>query len=721
MEILSLGIRHHGPGSSLHVMDVLAQFEPDILVVEGPVELDPLIPSIVNPEIRLPIAAMVYQTDQPQHFVVYPFCNFSPEWNAYQYALTQKIPIVHFDLPYALFPDNVKTKKNKKRNHPLALFAQLAGYNDVETWWDAYFELPSLKSFEIFKKIDEVMQMVRKEIETEDIDILREAYMRVQLRKISSKKYKKIAVVCGAYHVPALDLKAYDEKEDLRLITDLQKTKTQAAWIPYENKRILSSHGYGAGVASTRWNELLFQEKEKALFYYISTAAEIARNQKLQISSAQVMDAITMADCLSELRNKRYPGVQELEESILSCICHGNQNHFSLLKNALISDEKIGHIPIEIQKIPILIDFNLQLKKLKLLRYSHGMDVSVKKDGLDLRNELDKKQSIFLHQCLALEIGFAFLEQSNTQSKGNFKEYWSLSHFPLLEVKIIEKAIWGNTIQEAAYHFLQNQMNLATQIKDLSPILPGIIYGSLVDLIPDLSSKIENLLIAQEDNLEWLSFFPIMARHYHFGKLKSNDSAFLKPILDAMLPRICSRLYSYCAHANEDILEAYYSSMKEMQNSLLWLENKYYWSCWKQAILELSVQPGNHYKIKGFGLRQIFNQQWMDLGEIHREIYSILSYEDDIFNISSYVEGFLEGPALGLIHQEDFWTMISIWVADLKEEDFLKVLPVLRKSFNHFHSHEKEALAEKINKKQPKELKKVIDLIDLTSWITNYL
>ena len=111
----------------------------------------------------------------------------------------------------------------------------------------------------------------------------------------------------------------------------------------------------------------------------------------------------------------------------------------------------------------------------------------------------------------------------------------------------------------------------------------------------------------------------------------------------------------------------------------------------------------------------------MDLGEIHREIYSILSYEDDIFNISSYVEGFLEGPALGLIHQEDFWTMINIWVADLKEEDFLKVLPVLRKSFNHFHSHEKEALAEKINKKQPKELKKVIDLLDLTSWITNYL
>jgi Family of unknown function (DUF5682) len=86
MAVTILGIRHHGPGSARNVTTFLENLQPDIVLVEGPPEADALLQYATHKELVPPVAILAYQTDNIQQSVYYPFAEFSPEWQAIQYA-----------------------------------------------------------------------------------------------------------------------------------------------------------------------------------------------------------------------------------------------------------------------------------------------------------------------------------------------------------------------------------------------------------------------------------------------------------------------------------------------------------------------------------------------------------------------------------------------------------------------------------------------------------
>ncbi len=69
-----LGIRHHGPGSAKNVKEFLETVKPDIVLVEGPPEADPLLQWVNHAELKPPVAILVYQPDDPQSFIVLSLC-----------------------------------------------------------------------------------------------------------------------------------------------------------------------------------------------------------------------------------------------------------------------------------------------------------------------------------------------------------------------------------------------------------------------------------------------------------------------------------------------------------------------------------------------------------------------------------------------------------------------------------------------------------------------
>ncbi|HAX87090.1 MAG TPA: hypothetical protein DCY91_12725, partial [Cyanobacteria bacterium UBA11370] len=103
------GIRHHGPGSARSLRQALETLQPDIILVEGPPDGDGMLPLLVHPEMKPPVALLVYVPDQPQRAVYYPFAVFSPEWQAICYGLSRGVPVRFMDLPqmYQLATDGV--------------------------------------------------------------------------------------------------------------------------------------------------------------------------------------------------------------------------------------------------------------------------------------------------------------------------------------------------------------------------------------------------------------------------------------------------------------------------------------------------------------------------------------------------------------------------------------------------------------------------------------
>ena len=172
---------------------------------------------------------------------------------------------------------------------PLGALAKLAGYEDGEAWWNALIEQGSLveqgspaeqgspvepsstgradhakseaphepAASGIFAAIETAMTELRAYADAhpsrspaeQTREDQREAHMRLAIAAALKETDAAVAVVCGAWHIPALRKKVALADDRARL-KGLPKTKVVATWVPWTDTRLASGSGYGAGVES---------------------------------------------------------------------------------------------------------------------------------------------------------------------------------------------------------------------------------------------------------------------------------------------------------------------------------------------------------------------------------------------------------------------------------------------------------------------------------------
>ncbi|HEX8907429.1 MAG TPA: DUF5682 family protein, partial [Longimicrobiaceae bacterium] len=129
---------------------------------------------------------------------------------------------------------NVDAEEAEKiRADPLEWLGRAAGFGDGERWWEQVVE--SRRSSEgVFAAILEAMTAVRDEIvRAESLhERQREAHMRQQIRAARKEGFQRIAVVCGAWHAPALH-RMPPAADDAALLKGLPRARTAATWVPW--------------------------------------------------------------------------------------------------------------------------------------------------------------------------------------------------------------------------------------------------------------------------------------------------------------------------------------------------------------------------------------------------------------------------------------------------------------------------------------------------------
>ena len=65
LRVRVFGIRHHGPGSARSVRQGLEEFSPDVVLIEGPSDADPLVMLAASDSMKPPIALLAYATGEP--------------------------------------------------------------------------------------------------------------------------------------------------------------------------------------------------------------------------------------------------------------------------------------------------------------------------------------------------------------------------------------------------------------------------------------------------------------------------------------------------------------------------------------------------------------------------------------------------------------------------------------------------------------------------------
>src|SRR6476619_3134492 len=97
------GVRHLSPSAAWHLRQLLDRARPKLVLIEGSDDADALIPHIISPKSKLPIAILAYTADAPVRTFVYPLATYSPEYQALVWCQENKVKARFMDLPSGVF------------------------------------------------------------------------------------------------------------------------------------------------------------------------------------------------------------------------------------------------------------------------------------------------------------------------------------------------------------------------------------------------------------------------------------------------------------------------------------------------------------------------------------------------------------------------------------------------------------------------------------------
>ncbi|MCK6693368.1 MAG: DUF5682 family protein [Thermoanaerobaculia bacterium] len=723
--ITILGIRHHGVGSAKNVLARLEQLRPDLILVEGPPELDAITKWVGSKELKPPVAMLCYDEAHPKRSVFYPFSEFSPEWQAIRFANKHKIPVRMMDLPMALrwemthldqaeapladieqpnpaevgeatpSPEDSQSVPPVSPGDPIAYFAAIAGYTDSDLWWEHTFEQGQDLSApaDHFEAVQLMMQNLREagvESSLDKENIIREAWMARMLRQAQNEMYQNIAVVCGAWHVPALLDLDKSEKEHAKVLKQLPKTKIKvgATWVPWTNDRLSYQSGYGAGIHSPGWYYHLWKHPEDMGQRWLTRVAQIFRAKNMDISTAHVIEAFRLAESLAGLRGLSRPGVLEMNEATATVMCMGDVILLDLVRQELIVGNALGKVPESLPKLPLQADFEEQTRKLRLPQTALEKELK-----LDLRTELDLKRSVFFFRLHILDIPWAKL--SSQRGKGTFREVWEMRWEPEMTVAVIERGIWGNTLEDAATKFLLDKAARATSIGELSALISVAIPAELYEAIEAILGRINRAAAVSADIAELMGALLPLADLGRYGNVRKSDIAAIHRLIEGLATRIYIGLPNACYGLDEESAQKMFELIRRVNDALRTLENHTLIEDWLRALTVISSKDGIPPVLGGCTCRLLFDAQVFDREETARRFAFALSAGQDAADAAGWLEGFLKGSGMLLLYDDVLWNLLYKWVADIHPESFNALLPILRRTFSKFSTGERRSLGEK--------------------------
>ncbi|NHZ37729.1 DUF5682 family protein [Massilia rubra] len=719
MSVHLFGIRHHGPGCARSLAQALQALQPDCILIEGPPEADELIAFAADPAIKPPVALLVYVPATPQRAVFYPFAEFSPEWQAMRYATANGVPVRFCDLPqtHRLAEEEVAgaatagtgededkdegaqappdtgtgtdTDTDALHQDPLHWLAQAAGFSDTDTWWEHLVEQRT-DSLDLFAAIAEMMTTVRTDIAAPpDLrEQQREAWMRNAIRLAEKQGHQRIAVVCGAYHVPAL-ASMPSAKSDNDLLKGLPKVKLAATWTPWSYGRLAFRSGYGAGVSAPGWYHHMWNHPAQASLYWLTDVAILLRKHDLDASSASIIEAVRLADTLAAMRERPRPGLSELQEAVRAVFCYDSDAPLRLIHDALLINDRLGEVPEGVPTLPLSQDVQTQQKRLRLpVKADHSQL------ELDLRQPAHLEKSVLLHRLALLGVEWGRAERVTGKS-GTFHEWWRLAWEPEFAIRLIEANVWGGTVEAAATGKAVSQANEATTLPELTALIEQVLLADLPQAVDLLMRRIQEVGALTPDVGFMLAALPPLAGVLRYGSVRGTDTSAIGQVVDGLVTRACIALPFGVLGMADEPAAVLVKQLIAADRAIRLIQDQALLDAWFDALDQVAGNELSHPLISGRCARILSEQGHWDQERTARALALRCSHASAPLASGNWLEGFLQGSAALLLHNDSLWTLVNTWINGLDAESFVELLPLLRRTFGAFEAPERRQLSER--------------------------
>lgn len=744
-EVTLLGVRHHGPGSARAVAAALAALQPDAVLIEGPPEADGLVAAAAEKEMVPPVALLAHVADDPARAAFWPFAEFSPEWVALRHALDAGVPVRFIDLPaaqsLALGPRGAEDARGEDAQgedapgegdptvtgdgdtsggdgaseegegsgvpggtsgpapvDPIAELAAAAGHPDPESWWEDAVEhrTPDGDPLAPFAALAEAMAALREHHPAERRDLVREAAMRQQVRAARRAGHRRIAVVCGAWHVPALAAMP-TVAHDRALLAELpKKLKVELTWVPWTHRRLSQHTGYGAGIDSPGWYHHLFTSPEQPVARWMTKVAELLRAEDHPVSSAHVIEAVRLADTLAAVRGRPLPGLTETLDAVRAVMCDGSDVALALVHRRLVVGDALGEVPDSVPAVPLQRDLTRLQRTLRLKPEAEPRDLV-----LDLRKDLDGERSRLLHRLRLLGLHWGRPSRDGVNSTGTFRETWQLCWEPEFSVRLVEAGQWGTTVRSAATgKAVADAAN--AELTALTALAEQCLLADLPDALPEVMRALADRAALDTDAGHLAAALPALVRTLRYGDVRATDTSALTAVAHGLAERLSLALPAACTGLDADGAAARRTELDAVHQAIALLGGDTA-ERWAGALAALAAREphggpatGVPGLLRGRAVRLLLDDGRLDAEEAGRRLGLVLSTASEPADAGGWVEGFVSGGGALLLHDPTLLGLLDAWLCGVPADAFTDLLPVLRRTFSSLETGVRHTIGSRV-------------------------
>lgn len=703
------GVRHFSPACAFYVREFLDRVKPKLVLIEGPSDLSGLIGQLCAEEAVLPAAILAYTEQPPIRTVLYPFAEFSPEYQAILWAGENGVEVRFCDLPsgcalaYYSHKDEAENEPDpQERESVYQRIEQMTGL-DNDTFWEYNFEQAG--------SLDELLEAVReygrglREFSPEDEhNALREAYMRRVIHEAEQEiPTDKIAVVTGAFHSGGLDGVEYSP-EDEKLTENIPTVNSLSTLMPYSYYRLSSRSGYGAGSKAPGFYEILWNNrlagKQQSAAEYLSRIAEGQRMRGFSASSAEVIEALRLANTLAEMRGGRQPSLSDLRDAAVTCMGHGTFGEISVSCADVEIGTKIGSLPEGSVSTSVQQDFMRQLGELNLERFRTAAAEELKLDlreNLRVKSEksafLDLNRSFFLHRLRVLDIGFGTLRSNSGDNEHT--EIWELRWSPECEIRLVESSLLGgDTIEQACAMKLTESLYAAQSLPEAAKILADAFLCGIIGAVKTAVLAVQRLAADCVSAADCGGTIGTLSAIVRFGSIRRLDTEPLSELMKQLYLRFCLSLpleWTCDENAAHELMKAI-SRTNDAVMSHDFLDEERFLS----LLLELSDSDMASPLLSGFGCAVLTDRGKISSEKLSELISRRLSKGTPPAEGALWFEGLAQKNRRALIARLSIWEKLCSFIAELSDEEFKPTLVCLRRTFAEFSPSEKADIAENI-------------------------
>jgi hypothetical protein len=689
------GVRHFSPAAALHLERFLDETDPQVVLVEAPSDASSQLAHMAHDDLILPIAILAFTRTRPVRSMVYPLASYSPEWVAFRWAQRRGRRLELIDLPAAVFlelhqPDD---ERDHTLDDPCSRIAQLTGNPDHDTWWERQFEhTVALAAYrDAIREFGRSLREVRTASpEREQETLLREAYMRRQIRAAAPDPEQAV-VVCGAYHAPVLD-------SELPVMTDaevaaLPVADTMLTLMPYSYPRLSSQSGYGAGNHAPAYFQALYDAVRaghagEVPSRYAASLARHLREQGLNRSAAEVIEVVRLAEGLAVLAGSSAPALADLRDAAITVLGQGERTPLVAAMRAVEIGSAIGQLPAGIPRTALQEDFHQVLKNLKLTKF---LEDRLQPLELDLRENrfvkdqdaafLDRRRSTFLHRLQVLDVPFALPEAR--EQAGTAKEAWKLRWVPECEIRLAERSLEADAVEQAAALLLTRRIDEADDVGTATEALVLAYRCELASAASVALRRVQGLAVDEAGFVAAAAAVSKLADLVRYGDVRQIDPAPLVPVLSQLYLR-ATLLLPGASGCDDEAAIALREGMEAIHTIAFLQLPEIEPERWVAALGTLAVRDSGNPLLAGFAAALLIERGRMDDATIDREVSRRLSPGMDASIGVGYFEGLVQRNRTALFLRKALWSSLERYVDQLDDEAFRRALLYLRRAFATF-------------------------------------